>query len=128
TLASCFMITPTAPQLWLLSDALAAGRDAVMGPGGGTEHLARLIPQRFGGAALDLGCGAGSLALVAARAGAGRVVGVDINPRAIELARFNARLNGLRADFRAGDGVGPVAGEAFDLVVSQPPFVVRPAG
>jgi len=128
TMAARFMITPTAPQLWLLSDALDGGRDAVMGPGGGTEHLARLIPQRFGGAALDVGCGAGSFALCAARAGARLAVGVDINPRAIELARFNARLNGLRAEFRGGDGVAPVAGEAFDLVVSQPPFVVRPAG
>ena len=128
TVASRFMVTPAAPQLWLLSDALAGGRDAVMGPGGGTEHLARLIPQRFSGAALDVGCGAGSFALVAARAGARRAIGVDINPRAVELARFNARLNGLHAEFRSGDGVAPVAGEAFDLVVSQPPFVVRPAG
>jgi SAM-dependent methyltransferase len=55
-------------------------------------------------------------------------VGVDINPRAVELARFNARLNDLHAEFRGGDGIAPVAGEAFDLVVSQPPFVVRPAG
>jgi SAM-dependent methyltransferase len=128
TVTSRFMITPTAPRLWLLSDALAGGRDAVMGPGGGTEHLARLIPQRFSGAALDVGCGAGSFALVAARAGARRAVGVDINPRAVELARFNARLNDLHAEFRGGDGIAPVAGEAFDLVVSQPPFVVRPAG
>jgi methylase of polypeptide subunit release factors len=128
TVVSRFMITPSAPQLWLLSDALDGGRDAVMGPGGGTEHLARLIPQRFSGAALDVGCGAGSFALVAARAGARRAAGVDINPRAVEIARFNARLNALPAEFRSGDGVAPVAGEAFDLVVSQPPFVVRPAG
>ena len=128
TVTARFMITPVAPQLWLLSDALDGGRDAVMGPGGGTEHLARLIPQRFGGAALDVGCGAGSFALAAARAGARRAVGVDINPRAIELARFNARLNGVHAEFLTGDGIAPVAGEAFDLVVSQPPFVVRPAG
>ncbi len=128
TVASHFMITPTAPQLWLLSDALSGGRDAVMGPGGGTEHLARLVPQRFGGAVLDIGCGAGSFALVGAGAGARRAVGVDINPRAVEVARFNARLNALSAEFRDGDGVAPVAGETFDLVVSQPPFVVRPAG
>jgi SAM-dependent methyltransferase len=127
-LAARFMITPTALNLWLLSDSLEAGRDAVMGPGSGTEYIARLVPARLGGTALDVGCGAGTLALVAARAGARRAVGVDINERAVEIARFNARLNGLAAEFRVGDGVAPVSGEAFDLVLSQPPFVVRPAG
>ena len=68
-------ITPTSTRLWLLSDSLAAGRDAVMGPGGGTEHLARLSRRPFNGAALDVGCGAGSLALIAARAGARRARG-----------------------------------------------------
>lgn len=127
-IAARFMITPIAPRLWLLSDSLAAGRDAVMGPGGGTEHLARLVPRPFAGTALDVGCGAGSLALIAARAGARRAVGVDINARAIEIARFNARLNRLAVEFRAGDGVAPVAGEMFDLAISQPPFVVQPGG
>jgi SAM-dependent methyltransferase len=127
-LVARFMITPIAGELWLLSDALSTGREAVMGPGGGTELLAGLVPRAFAGAALDVGCGAGTLALVAARAGARRAVGVDINERAVDVARFNARLNGLRAEFRAGDGVAPVAGEAFDLVLSQPPFVMRPPG
>jgi SAM-dependent methyltransferase len=121
-----FTITPVDEGLWLLSDPLAAGPDAVMGPGGGTQHLARLLPRSFRGAALDVGCGAGSLALVAARLGARRAVGVDVNPRAIEIARFNARLNDLQAEFFAGDAVEPVSTQRFDLVLSQPPFVMRP--
>jgi methylase of polypeptide subunit release factors len=124
----CFLVNPTEAGVYVFSDSLGAGRDAVMGPGGGTEHLARLVPNAFLGRALDIGCGAGTLALVAARRGAKRAVGVDLNPRAIELSRFNARLNGLDAEFRVGDSVEPVASESFDLVLSQPPFVGRPPG
>jgi release factor glutamine methyltransferase len=82
--------------------------------------LADLVPEQAGDV-LDVGCGAGTLALVAASRGARRAVGVDLSERAIELARFNARLNGVAAEFRAGDLLAPVRGEAFDLVVSQPP-------
>ncbi|HVR21278.1 MAG TPA: methyltransferase [Polyangiaceae bacterium] len=124
---SLFLVHPVDPGIYVLSDRLDAGRDAVMGPGGGTEHLARLVPAAFEGRALDLGCGAGTLALVAARRGAKRAVGVDLNPRAIELSRFNTRLNGLDAEFFAGNGVEPVENESFDLVLSQPPFVGRPS-
>ncbi len=121
-----FSFTPTGGGLWILSDSHVSGRDAVMGPGGGTEMLGRLVPRPFQGAVLDVGCGAGSLALTAARAGATRAVGIDVNPRAVEIARFNARLNRVAAEFLVGDVVGPVAAEQFDLVLAQPPFVVRP--
>jgi hypothetical protein len=46
----------------------------------------------------------------------------------VALARLNARLNRLQADFLAGDLVEPVRGERFELAVAQPPYVVRPAG
>lgn len=121
-----FLLTPDESGVLVLSDRLGAGEDAAMGPGAGTEQLARLLRADFSGTALDLGCGAGTLALVASRRGARRVVGVDVNARAVALARFNARLNGLSAEFHVGDGVAPVAGERFDLVVCQPPFVARP--
>jgi SAM-dependent methyltransferase len=126
-LTARFIITPLNGGLWLLSDALTAGADAAMGPGGGTQVLGRLVPQGFRGTVLDVGCGAGSLALIAAHRGARRAIGVDINPRAVEIARFNARLNNLAADFEVGDATQPVAGQRFDLVLSQPPFVVHPA-
>jgi methylase of polypeptide subunit release factors len=124
--AARFHLRPLEGDLWLLSDHLGAGGDPVMGPSSATRFLLRLVPPTFTGTALDVGCGAGSMALAAARRGARRAVGVDINPRAIALARFNARFNDLRADFELGDGVGPVAGERFDLALAQPPFVVRP--
>lgn len=114
--------------LWIWSDHPGAGADTVMGPGATTQGVARLLPSRIEGDALDVGCGAGSFALLAARRGARAATGVDIAPRAIELARFNARLNGAAAEFAAGDLLEPVRGRAFDLVVAQPPYVVQPEG
>lgn len=110
-------------DLYLLSDSLSAGREAVMGPGITTLQLASAMDVRSGDSVLDLGTGAGSLALLAARRGA-RVAGTDISERAIRLARFNARLNALDVEWYVGDLFAPVAGRTFDRIVSQPPFVV----
>jgi methylase of polypeptide subunit release factors len=111
--------------LYLLSDSLGSGGEAVMGPGHTTLPLIRLAESLPGASVLDVGCGPGSVALFAARRGA-RVLGTDINPRAIELARWNARLNGLTAAFEVGDLTAPARGRLFDLVFSQPPFVMKP--
>jgi ribosomal protein L11 methyltransferase len=77
---------------------------------------------------LDYGCGSGILAIAAARLGAGRVAGVDIDPQAVESARANAERNGVVALF--ADSAQPVAGE-YDLVVanilSNPLRVLAPA-
>lgn len=77
---------------------------------------------------LDYGCGSGILAIAAARLGAGRVAGVDIDPQAVEAARANAERNGVAALF--ADSTQPVAGE-YDLVVanilSNPLRVLAPA-
>jgi SAM-dependent methyltransferase len=89
-------------------------------------ELAQLTIRRPVAAALDLGTGSGLHALLAA-AHSRRVVGVDCNARALNLAAFNAGLNGFaHVAFRAGDFFEPVAGETFDLVVSNPPFVISP--
>lgn len=57
------------------------------------------------------------------------MIGTDINPRAIALSRINAALNGIgNVEFREGDLFAPVAGETFDLIISQPPFVSAPPG
>lgn len=79
---------------------------------------------RPGSRVLDLGTGSGVCALFAAKHGA-EVVGVDINLDAVRCAHANAVLNSLehRIDFRHGDLFTPVAGERFDLVLFNPPFL-----
>jgi methylase of polypeptide subunit release factors len=123
-LGANFRLTP-AYDLWILADEFAIEEETAMAPGGTTLNVLAWLPARIEGRALDVGCGAGTLALVLAARGARDVVGTDISPRAVEVARFNARLNGLRVDFRVGGLYAPVAGERFDLVVAQPPYVFR---
>jgi SAM-dependent methyltransferase len=113
-------------NLFLLADDPTGGRDAVMPPAGTTHHLARLMPAHPTGRVLDVGCGPGSLALTAASRSANEVLGTDVNPRAIALANFSARLNGIQAQFELGDLTAPARGSRWDLVVSQPPFVIQP--
>ncbi len=125
-LRSAFLLIPLEGQ-WFLSDFLDAGSEAVMGPGMTTVLLHRLMPEVLGGTVLDLGCGAASLAIDAARRGA-RATAADVSERAMAIARFNARLNGVAVDVRRGDVEAPVRGERFDLVVAQPPYVPRPEG
>jgi len=100
--------------------------DAVMGIGASSMLLARARVQGHGRATLDLGTGSGILAFLAA-AHSDRVVAVDSNRRAVAMAAFNARMNGLdHVACREGDLFEPVRGERFDLVLSNPPFVVSP--
>src|SRR5262249_42234842 len=83
---SPFRITPL-EGLYFLSDPPHGGGDAVMGPGATTATLAGAMPERGGPNLLDVGCGAGTFALLAAARGYERAVGVDVNARAIALAR-----------------------------------------
>ena len=116
-------------NLFLFSDYLSLNSpaDAVMGAGETTAVLyGASQPRTRMGRALDLGCGAGTLALLLA-AYCDHVIGTDINPRATQLAAMNARINGItNSEFRTGSLWEPVAGEQFDLIVSQPPYYPRP--
>ncbi len=88
--------------------------------------LADLTVRRPAGAALDVGTGCGIQALLAARHSE-RVVATDINERALAFARLNAALNGIvNIEFRLGSFFEPAAGETFDLVVCNPPYVISP--
>jgi release factor glutamine methyltransferase len=73
---------------------------------------------------LDIGTGSGVCAIFAARH-ARRVVAADINPAAVRCADINAHLNNLehRIQVRHGDLFAPVAGERFDLIIFNPPFL-----
>ena len=116
-------------DLFLLSDELSAGGEGVMGFGDGTIELCRAVfPDAKKKSALDLGCGAGTCGLILAAA-VERVVATDINPRALVIAQVNARLNGIgNIEFRVSDGFAACAGETFDLIACQPPFVAAAEG
>jgi SAM-dependent methyltransferase len=76
------------------------------------------------GRVLDVGCGTGEHALLAAARGA-EVTGVDIAPRAIEAARAKAASRGLPARFAVGDALDlPRLGERFDVVLDSGVFHV----
>ncbi|MFI0960148.1 HemK2/MTQ2 family protein methyltransferase [Streptomyces sp. NPDC021080] len=95
-----------------------------------TRLLARALNREFvssGTRVLELGTGSGALALEAAGRGA-RVTAVDISWRAVLTARFNAMIARRRVTVRRGDLTGAVAGQSYDLVISNPPYVPSPDG
>lgn len=134
---------PTAGvQLWVASDLGAHQRpgvlphDHVLGIGQASLSLAQLTVRRPVERALDLGTGCGIQAFHLL-GHAGHVTATDISGRALGITRFNLLLNAgalgidpafpeRRIDLRLGSMLEPVAGERFNLVVSNPPFVITP--
>ncbi|AKG20857.1 carbamoyltransferase C-terminal domain-containing protein [Calothrix sp. 336/3] len=99
--------------------------EAVMYVGMDTMGLVHTAPQYAVSRVLDLCCGCGIQGLVASRY-AREVVGVDINPRAIRFARFNAELNGVsNIKFHLGDLYKAAPGY-FNTILANPPFVPSP--
>jgi methylase of polypeptide subunit release factors len=99
--------------------------DQVLGVGAASLTLAAATPRTVVGRTLDLGTGSGIQALLA-EDHCGSVVATDASERAAAYTRLSAALNGQRIDVRTGDLLEPVRGELFDLVVSNPPFVIGP--
>jgi methylase of polypeptide subunit release factors len=123
-------------QWWLVSDlgdtrtGAPLRPDHVLGVGGASMTLARSTVRAEVGRVLDVGVGCGVQSVHAARH-ADQVTGTDTSGRALAMARFNWELNrpalaGVPLDLRRGSLLEPVAGERFDLVVSNPPFVISP--
>ena len=132
---------------WVASDLgeLVTGRalapDHVLGIGGAGLTLAGLTPRTPVSTALDLGCGCGIQTLYLLRH-AEHVVATDISERALAFTVFNAALAGVsvidgprpgadagsagRLELRLGSLLEPVAGRRFDLIASNPPFVLTP--
>jgi ribosomal protein L11 methyltransferase len=73
-----------------------------------------------GASVLDYGCGSGILAIAAAKLGAARVVGVDIDPAALRAAHENSRRNDVRADYTAPGLLSSVSPSGrFDIVIAN---------
>ena len=99
--------------------------DYVLGASPASLTLAEITMRRPVDRALDLGTGGGVQSLHLVRH-ASTVVGTDLNPRAVDLAHVSAGLSGVEIDLREGSLFEPVAGERFDLIVSNPPYVMSP--
>jgi hypothetical protein len=118
---------------WLVSDFGADVRggplpaDHVLGIGAASLTLAQATPRAPVSRALDLGTGSGVQALHLGTH-AEQVVGTDVSTRALRMAATTAALSGQKWDLRRGSLLAPVAGERFELVVANPPFVVSPGG
>jgi methylase of polypeptide subunit release factors len=105
-------------------EAVTPGPDHVPGVGQAPLTLLRQIPSTPADRLLDLGTGSGVLSLVLP---ARETVATDIHERALAYARASAQSARDRTvDWRVGSWFDPVAGETFDRIVSNPPFVVGP--
>jgi hypothetical protein len=121
------------PEHWVLAHDLAptGGRqirtDHVLGVSASTMALAGATIRHPIRAAFDLGSGCGVQALYAS-AHSERVVASDLNPRAAALCTLTMELNRVSSvSIRSGDLFDPVADEAFELIVANPPFVISPS-
>ena len=129
-------------ELWVASDLAAHQQpgvlrhDHVLGIGQASTTLVRTTIRRQVGKALDLGTGCGIQSFHLLHH-AEHVTATDISARALAFTRFNLLLNAEaldldparledRVSLRHGSLLEPVAGETFDLVVSNPPFVITP--
>lgn len=121
-----------AGQWWVASDLDEAALDGpiaedhVLGVGGASLTLAGLQLPTPAGRALDVGSGCGIQSL-RARRDCAHVVATDISDRALRFTEMNALLNDVDGiETRRGSLFEPVAGERFDRIVSNPPFVITP--
>lgn len=130
----CRPYTADERDLWVVSDLTPGldgspnrvGADHVLGISSASTSLAQLTIREDVTRALDLGTGCGVQALHLA-GHADEVVATDVNTRALGMARINAALNEVEVDVREGSFWEPVADERFDLIATNPPFVISPA-
>lgn len=134
--------TDSSAELYVASDLGAFQRpgvlrhDHVLGIGGASLTLVQSTPRRPVDTALDLGTGCG-IQTFHLLAHARHVTATDISERALATARFNLILNAealdvdpwdlpARVSLERGSLLEPVADRRFDMVVSNPPFVITP--
>ncbi|MCE1183850.1 MAG: peptide chain release factor N(5)-glutamine methyltransferase, partial [Rhodocyclales bacterium] len=121
------------PLAYLVGEAEFRGRvfmvtPDVLIPRPETEVLIELALARLAGLekprVVDLGTGSGIVAIsLALECPQARIFAVDLSPGAISIARNNAGRLGATVDMRQGSWFAPLAGEQFDLIVSNPPYV-----
>lgn len=91
-----------------------------------TELLVDIALETKVARILDLGTGSGCLAIaVAKHLPLAQVTAVDVSAAALAVARGNAARHGVNVRFLQGDWFAPLAGERFDLILANPPYVAE---
>ena len=89
----------------------------------GTDLLLNALPEEMSGEILDLGCGWGAIGISVARKWPEtRVTMADVNLRALELSRENAKRNRVEVTCIESDGMAAFPGKKFDAVITNPPI------
>ncbi len=89
----------------------------------GTQLLLEALPEEMSGEILDLGCGWGVIGISIAKTWPEcRVTMADVNLRALELSRENAKKNHTEVECVESNGMAALTGRAFDAVVTNPPI------
>lgn len=116
-----FELTLRGIRLKLMTDA---GVFSKQGIDYGSKALIERMEIPPGSRILDVGCGYGPIGLTAARlARDGFADLVDVNERAVELAKLNAEANGIRnVSVLQSDGLAAVAGNRYDVILTNPPI------
>ena len=93
-----------------------------------TEHLVEKVLELASNferpRIVDVGTGSGAVAIALAHSlPAAQLTAIDVSSAALSVARANAERNGVSLRFLEGDLLAPVAGEQFEFVVSNPPYI-----
>ena len=122
------------PLAYLLGSAWFCGLEfnvgpAVLIPRPDTEVLVNVAADKARAlenpVVVDLGTGSGIVAILIARlCPQAQLTAVDVSAAALDVARANAQRHGVNICFREGDWYAPLGGERFDVIVSNPPYVV----
>lgn len=119
------------PLAYLVGHREFFGRDyrvtpAVLIPRQDTEVLVETALKTTGGTVLDIGAGSGAIAVtLKLERPEWEVTAVDISPLALEVAEENAKNLQANVRFLLSDGFEALLGEAFDLIVTNPPYIGR---
>ncbi|GAA2821020.1 DUF7059 domain-containing protein [Kribbella solani] len=121
----CWVVADLTPGLDGRREAMRG--DYVLGIAPASLSLMQLTVPVKADRALDIGTGCGIQSLHLADR-VNQLVATDVNPRALQLAGWTAALNQVEVDIRDGSLYEPVRGERFDLIISNPPYVISPPG
>ena len=99
----------------------------VLIPRSETEELVALVLESIKGkeSVLDIGTGSGAIAVAIAKESNAKVTAVDISKEALKVARQNALKNNAKVNFIYSDLFEKLEGRAFDIIVSNPPYITE---